>query len=179
MQEQDDVHNHPPYRNPYQEWRKSVGTGVNHSALPPDLPLGAGLDLHRRQGRHGPGEQLEEHLVGATGDALDVGPRRRVGEQRGVGLEQAPVLEQRAVVAQIESQVAARIHLHRGVHDVPAARRPALAAAEVGRVGGVEGWVGGGVAGAAEAVEAVGEGRAVGEADRVRACSDKIHTCQN
>jgi hypothetical protein len=145
--------------------------GVHDGAVPPDLPLGAGLDLHRPQRRHGPREQLEEHLLGATHDALDVGPRRRVGKQRGVGPEQAPVLEQRAVVAKVEAQVAARVHLHDGVLGVPAARRPALAPAEVDRVGGVEGRVGRVVAGAGArvAVEAVGEGRAVRDADRVRA----------
>jgi len=69
--------------------------------------------------------------------------------------------------------VAARVHLHDGVLGVPAVRRPALAPPEVDRVGGVEGRVGrvvaGAGAGAGVAVEAVGEGRAVRDADRVRA----------
>lgn len=162
----------PPLKIPIKNsGENSVGGGVDDGAVPPDLPLGAGLDLHRPQRRHGPREQLEEHLVGPTHDALDVGPRRRVGEQRGVGLEQAPVLAQRAIVAQVERQVAARVHLHDGVLGEPAARRPALAPAEVGGVRGVEGRVGRVVAGAGAgvAVEPVGEGRAVGDANRVRA----------
>ena len=83
------------------------------------------------------------------------------------------MLEQRAVVAQVERQVAARVHLHHGVLGVPAARRPALAPAEVGGVGRVQGRVRRVVAGAGAgvAVEAVGEGGAVRDADRVRACS--------
>uniref|UniRef100_A0A0A9H014 Uncharacterized protein n=1 Tax=Arundo donax TaxID=35708 RepID=A0A0A9H014_ARUDO len=78
------------------------------------------------------------------------------------------MLEHRAVVAQVERQVAARVHLHDGVGIVLAAAdgRPALALAQVGGVAGVEGRVGA-VVGAGVAVQAVGEGRAVGDADRV------------
>lgn len=154
---------------------------VDDSAVPPDLPLGAGLDLQRRKPGHGPREQLEEDLLGPGRDALDVGARRRVGEQRGVGAEQAPALEQRAVVAQVERQVAARVHLHHAVLRVPAARRPALAPPQVGRVGRVQGRVGLGrvVAGRANAaawvaVQAVREGGAVRDADRVRAWSRSV-----
>lgn len=154
---------------------------VDDSAVPPDLPLGAGLDLQRRQPGHGPREQLEEDLLGPGRDALDVGARRRVGEQRGVRAEQAPALEQRAVVAQVERQVAARVHLHHAVLRVPAARRPALAPPQVGRVGRVQGRVGLGrvVPGRANAaawvaVQAVREGGAVRDADRVRAWSRSV-----
>jgi hypothetical protein len=67
--------------------------------------------------------------------------------------------------------VAAGVHLHHAV-----AGRPALALTQVGGVGGVQrrrvGVVAVGIAGAAAAVvEAVGEGRAVGDADGVRACA--------
>lgn len=151
--------------------KRSYLAAVHDGAVPPDLSLGPGLDLHRRQPGHGPREHLEVDLLGPAHDALDVGARRRVGEQRGVGAEQAPVLEQRAVVAQVERQVAARVHLHHGVLGVPAARRPALAPAQVGGVGRVQGRVRRVVAGAGVAVEAVGERRAVRDADRVRACS--------
>jgi hypothetical protein len=152
---------------------------VDDSAVPPDLPLGAGLDLQRRKPGHGPREQLEEDLLGPGRDALDVGARRRVGEQRGVRAEQAPALEQRAVVAQVERQVAAWVHLHHAVLRVPAARRPALAPPQVGRVGRVQGRVGRVVAGRANAaagvaVQAVREGGAVRDADRVRAWSRSV-----
>lgn len=53
---------------------------VHDSAVPPDLPIGAGLDLHRAQRRHRPAEHLEEHLRQARHGAGDVGPRRRVGD---------------------------------------------------------------------------------------------------
>lgn len=51
---------------------------VDDGAVPPDLALAAGLDVHHAQPHHGPCEQLEEHLRRAARHALDVGPRRRV-----------------------------------------------------------------------------------------------------
>lgn len=109
---------------------------VDNGTALPNLPLGAGLDLHRPEFRHRPPKHLEEHLRWTGHDAGDVSSRRRVGDQRGVGSQQAPVLEHRPV----------------------------------GGVGGVEGRVGA-IAGTWVAVEAVGEGRAVGDANGVRTCS--------
>lgn len=139
---------------------------VDNGTALPNLPLGAGLDLHRPEFRHRPPKHLEEHLRWTGHDAGDVSSRRRVGDQRGVGSQQAPVLEHRPVVAEVKCQEAARVHLHQAV----ATGCPALVLPQVGGVGGVEGRVGA-IAGTWVAVEAVGEGRAVGDANGVRTCS--------
>lgn len=87
---------------------------VDDGAVLPDLhlPLRAGLDLHGPEPRHGPREHLEEHLWRAWHDAGDVGPCHGIGDQRSVGPELGPVLEHSMVVAKVERQEAAGVHLH-------------------------------------------------------------------
>jgi hypothetical protein len=76
------------------------------------------------------------------------------------------VLEHRMVIAEVEREEAAGVHLHSGVM----ASHPALALPQVGGVGRIEGR-GGAVDGAGVSIEAVGEGRAVSDADGVSTCS--------
>ena len=139
----------------------------------PDLALGAGLDADHAQLRHGPREHLEEHLRRAGHHAGDVGLRGGVGDEGGVGLEEAAAPEEAAVVAQVEGEEAARVHLHdrRVVR-----RRRALAPPQVRRVLRVQRRVR--VAGAAlpgEVVQPLAERVAVRDADRVRPCTHQLN----
>jgi hypothetical protein len=116
---------------------------------------------------HGVGEVAEE-LGGEEprGLALDVRPGGRVGEQRGVGVEEPPAPGHQAVVAGVEAEEAAGVHLvERGVVGEAPAPGP-----EAGEVGGVERRVDVGEAvGAGEVVEAVAEEVAVRGAEGVAA----------
>lgn len=152
---------------------------VDEGAVLPDLALGAGLDLDGAHLDHGAREDLEEHLGRRVDHAEDVGLGGGVGDERGVGLEQAPPLEHAAVVAQVEGAEAAGVHLHdRRVVRQRLALEPQLRGVQrvQRRVRVV------GPAAPREVVQALAEGVAVGDADRVspingsRACSTKRTT---
>jgi hypothetical protein len=141
---------------------------VDECAVLPDLALRPGLDLDLAHLHHGPREDLEEELGWPVEGAEDVGLGGGVRDERGVGLEQAAALEQVAVVAHVEGPEAARVHLHdrRVVR-----RRLALPLAQVRRVHWVQRRVRvAGAAAAGEVVQALAEGVAVGDADRVGPC---------
>lgn len=144
---------------------------VDEGAVLPDLALGAGLDVDGAHPDHGAREDLEEDLGRRVHDAEDVGLGRGVGDERGVGLEQAAALEHAAVVAEVEGEEAARVHLHdrRVVR-----RRLALGPPQVRSVRRVQRRVRvAGTAAPREVVQPLGEGVAVGDADRVSPC---MHT---
>jgi hypothetical protein len=141
---------------------------VDEGAVLPDLALGAGLDLDGAHLDHGAREDLEEHLGRRVDHAEDVGLGGGVGDERGVGLEQAPPLEHAAVVAQVEGAEAAGVHLHdRRVVRQRLALEPQLRGVQrvQRRVRVV------GPAAPREVVQALAEGVALGDADRVSPCT--------
>jgi hypothetical protein len=133
----------------------SLRLGVDEAAGLPDLPVGGGLDLDPAHLHHGlpepglelaPGEQLHQRL-GVIGI-----------EQRRVGVEEHLVPEHVLEVLLVEVVGGLEV-LHHRVVGAGGRRAGGL------QLGGERGVHVGGVAGR----EAVGEGRAVGAADAVRA----------
>lgn len=92
-----------------------------------------------------------------------------VGEQRGVGGEEPPPQLEVDVVVRVEPGGAPGVHGHRG--GVVVGRRRRVRAAPRPELRRVQRRVGGAGAGAGAAGEARREGVAVGDADRVRACT--------
>ncbi len=136
---------------------------VDSRALVPDLAVGVGEHADLAHVDEGDDEVGEELVVGGgVGLAEDVGLGVGVEEKRGVGGEEAPLRGHLLVVVGVEGGRGWGVEVDEGVHvadlALPAERR---------RVVGVQrgAAVGGGVA-----VEAGGEGGAVGLADRVRTC---------
>ena len=143
---------------------------VDGVALVPDLALRPGEHVNGAHLHHGVGEVAEE-VVGevAGGLALDVGPGDGIGEQRGVGVEAAAALGHQPVVAGVEGEEAAGVHLRQGG---VVAQAPALGL-ELRHVRRVQRRVHVAVVHqAGEVVEAVGEERAVRRAERVAAGED-------
>uniref|UniRef100_A0A0A9D7F7 Peroxidase 1 n=1 Tax=Arundo donax TaxID=35708 RepID=A0A0A9D7F7_ARUDO len=143
---------------------------VDEVAFLPDLALCTGEHVDAAHLHHGFGEVAEEFLGEVSGGlALDVGPGDGVAEQLGVGVEEAPALGHQPVVASVEAEEAAGIHLgKRGVVGEAPAPGP-----QPRQVRTVERRVDvGGVVGAGEVVKAVAEEVAVSGAKRVAAGED-------
>jgi hypothetical protein len=140
---------------------------IDEGAVLPDLSLGPGLDVHHAHLHHGRPEDVEEELGRAVEDAEHVGLGRGVRDERGVGLEQAAALDQVAVVVHVEGAEAARVHLH----DRRVVRQRLALLSQLRRVHRVQRRVRAAAAG--EVVQALAEGVAVGDADRVGTCSQQ------
>jgi hypothetical protein len=140
---------------------------VDDEAFLPDLPLVAGEDLDVAHLDHGRGELDLPRLLD-SGVELDDPGRPRVVEQRLVGGEHDLVREHvlEVLIVEVRRRDGVERH-HRGVH-LGVAGRPWAPHLEVLGVGGVDGGVRPPHL-AAEIVEALREGGAVGAADGVRA----------
>jgi hypothetical protein len=142
-----------------------AAAAVDDPAVEPDLPLRPREHLDAAHLDHGldelvlpPALALDELVHGLL--------ERGVGEQRLVRREEPQVVGEPEVVLVVEHRRRHEVHVRGGVGDELAAVGGADAPEQEG-VGRADGGVD--VAGVAEAVEAVGEGGAVGAADGVRA----------
>jgi hypothetical protein len=140
---------------------------VDDEALLSDLSLVAGEHLDLAHLDHGLGELDLPRLVDRGVEVDDPG-RPGVVEQRTVGDEEDPVRQDVLEVLGVEGRRRDRVEGHHGGVHLAVAGRPRAAVPKVLGVGRVEGRVGPPQL-AAEVVEALREGGAVGAADGVRA----------